>query len=590
MNFTYRTHLNTFRGCKPSNSEARLRLPNISSKVGSLKAFLSVEDFRKNVQGLSEEAKFGSEMNLLKKKVHRVFITMNEELSSHSMKKESVGGLNESQVEYESIDERKKLLYDKHAINRQKAAVNICKMIVDEVKQRFSQTVPEEVSEVSSETSNQSLLASTLSASKLIKEAEKCPTLQEKFKKITEVSHNFFYKASMAQSKKKLNHKKDLAPGELEDTVSQESNVHRISKSKDKFPKDELVSTIGDMSELLPEKPYFSTAYKAEFSAIFQQLPKFSPLANSQQYFSILLQKLEITSPVLNRVNRYKRTYVALNRNCISLPDLRIDSGIGQYIAEYFTGYRALIRVDLSGNPIGDKTCALLVHCFLNFSEGLEYLDLSSTNLASYSSKALQIMLKSPSIRLQYLKIENNLIRDEGFCCLAIGLLSNTSLLFLNIGDNSVESPGGIAIGKVLRINRSLKGINFSKSCISGPALREICRSLIINNEILSVSMNGCRLDDEDMKEIGHMMNANCKLQQIILTHNKITQKGLEFLKYGLNKNRKLVHLALSGNKNIKLAGLEKIKETMPKFFEIDIGKESDFFKSAEAKRLMDFI
>ena len=299
-----------------------------------------------------------------------------------------------------------------------------------------------------------------------------------------------------------------------------------------------------------------------------------------------MLQLIDQVSPAIGKSNKLKKSFVSFNRHCISLPYMKIDTYTGLYIIQYFTGYRSLIRVDFSGNPIGDKIGALLVYCLSNFSEGLEYLDLSSTCISSYTSQAIQKMLINPQLRLQYLKIENNCLQDEGICCICIGILSNDTLLFLNIGDNQIDISGGYAISKVIRINRTLKGLNISKSCIRDRPLREICRSLIVNNKIVSLNLNNCQINDEDIKEIGHLLSANKNIQQLLLSHNSISQKGLDILKYGLSKNKSLIHLALSGNKNIKLPGLEKIRDSMPRFFEIDIGKETDFFKTVEAKRL----
>ena len=271
---------------------------------------------------------------------------------------------------------------------------------------------------------------------------------------------------------------------------------------------------------------------------------------------------------------------------------MKIDSNLGLYITQYFTGYRSLIKVDISGNPIGDKIGALFVYCLDKFSEGLEYLDLSSTQISILTSQALQTLLKSTQNRLQHLKLENNLIRDEGLCAISISLLSNTSLLFINIADNKIELAGGYTISKVIRINRTLAGINISKSSIAGKGIRELCRSMIVNTEIKSLIINACELTDEDAKEIGHMLNVNSRLQQLGLCKNKFSHKGLDYLKYGLPKNKTLVHLALSGNKSIKLSGLERIKNSMPKTVEIDIEKEDDFFKTPEAKKLklLDYI
>ena len=591
LNFSQKSNkgLKKLQDLKTEFSESKLALPNISSKVGTLRTFLSLDDFRKTLQTLPEDSKFQSGPSF-RKKSHKIFITMNEELSSAS-KKEPSSLLNDGQEEQiESKDERKKLLYDKHIIHRQKAAINICNMIVDEIKQKFGYVDHAEDSEKSSNESDDSDSELSLNIEKLKKKTKDLLDLPEKLDKVLEIHKKYFSK-NLDPNKKKLNFKNELIPGEFEETTSHESNMHRISKSKEKIVREDVLFQSGDLFELFPEEPYFSFAHKSTYEQFSKKIPNLPIINDPEVCQSMLIQRVELNSPS-QKQNKSKKVCVTVNRNCISLPGMKIDSNLGLYITQYFTGYRSLIKVDISGNPIGDKIGALFVYCLDKFSEGLEYLDLSSTQISILTSQALQTLLKSTQNRLQHLKLENNLIRDEGLCAISISLLSNTSLLFINIADNKIELAGGYTISKVIRINRTLAGINISKSSIAGKGIRELCRSMIVNTEIKSLIINACELTDEDAKEIGHMLNVNSRLQQLGLCKNKFSHKGLDYLKYGLPKNKTLVHLALSGNKSIKLSGLERIKNSMPKTVEIDIEKEDDFFKTPEAKKLklLDYI
>lgn len=588
-NFTHRFKPYKKKINSESLSQRKLVLPSISCKIGTLKSFLSVEDFRKNVQALPEDFKFNVDSGS-RKKVHKLYLSMNDEPSNNLKKEQSsiLNGIQEDQAE--SVDERKRLLYDKYTINRQKAAINICKMIVEEVKQQGGYSPRPDDSEDTINTSEYSDTDILLDVRKLIKKTQKYSKLEEKLDKISEISQNLFKIASPNEKiKKKKNFKNELlraelVPGEFEETNSHESNFHRISRAKEKTVKEDSIIQSGDFSELFAETPYISNVYKTTYNLVSQLIPKLPTIEDPKQSSKILQQKIELSSPFQQKTSKLKRSFVTINRSCISLPLMKIDNMLGHYIIQYFTSYKSLTRVDLSGNCIGDKVVAFLVYCLNKFSPGLEYLDLSNTQASAYTSRAVQAILESSQI--QHLKLEKNLFGDEGVLCISVGLLATNSLVFINLADNQTEIAAGLAIAKVFRLNRSLKGINISKNLISGKAIKEISRSLIVNTSLRSLVMNGCLLDDEDAKEIGHMLNANKKLEQLGLSYNKITYKGLEYLKYGLPKNKSLIHLSLTGNKDIKLPALEKIKHAMPKYFEIEIGKEDEFFKTDEAKKL----
>ncbi|OMJ72109.1 hypothetical protein SteCoe_29515 [Stentor coeruleus] len=562
----------------------KLSLPSLTTRTGTLKNFLSADEFKKGVQTLNDEGRFNTETNF-RLKLRKIFITMNEELGSNS-NKESINKLNGSQEEQgESIDERKILLYDKHLINRQKAAVNICKSIVDDVKQHFGYNEQEEESSKSDKNSEESDGGKALDVEKILKKTTHCNSLSEKLDKITEISQKFRHKPSIHEPKKKFNYKNELMPGEIEETLSHESNIHRISKSKEKNPREDPLQQIGDMNDLFPNLSWYYNKHQNVYENNALKIIKMPGLENAQRCHDILIGKIEITSPMTQKLGRQKKNLVLVNKSCLCMPNLRIDSFLTIYIAYYYSSWRTLTKVDFSNNPIGDKPIAFLVYTLNSFAENLEYLDISYTKSEGFTAKALLEMIQNPFTKLTTLKIEGNMIKDEGFCVLSIGLLSNNSLQVLNAADNDIEIAGGVALSKVIRINRNLKAINISRSKVFGNVLREICRALIVNTKIQSFVMNSCGLDDNDAKEIGHMLNGNEGLQQLSLTSNKFTHRGLEYLKYGLKKNRHLVHLALSGNEKIRLSSLESLKESVPKNVEIDISKEDDFFRSPEAKK-----
>lgn len=559
----------------------RFAFPGISSKVGSLHSFLSIEEFKREVSALPDEAKFFQPVPI-KSKARKLYLTMNEELSS-TVKKEVSNHFIGQDDQGDSGDERKKLLYDKHIINRQKAAVSICKTIIDEVKAKFGYNDNIESLELTETESNLSD-KDELDVKLLVKKSEKCLGLMEKLEKISEISNKFFQSSSKLTASRNTNFLNGFAPKDQEAQLSRESSQQRISKSKEKVTKEDLLMAPANLDELFLEEPSGNWGFKSANSKVNRSFVSFSADIDADACFEYLTKCSQAKPNSQNQI-RSKKPAISLNKLCISLPRCKIKSKICLYICYYYTSFKNLLKLDLSNNPIGDKSGAFIVETLSLYSPSIEILDLTNANLSIHSCTALQNYLNKPRASIQFLRISNNLLSDEGLCSIAIGLLINTSLVHLNISNCGLRLASGLAMAKVIRINRKLKSLILSQSVFSGKAIREICRSLIVNSQLLSVSFVSCRLIDDDAKEISHMLNSNMLMQQILLQNNEFTQKGLEWFRFGLSKNKSLVHIGLSGNPEIKLKALEKLKAGLRQV-NVDIGKEDDFLKSDEAKKM----
>lgn len=555
-----------------TQADSHFYLPALPSKLGSLDNFISNNEFRKGISSNQEDNYFHSDPKN-KKPVHRLYLTMNEELTSNSKKEVNntlVGG---QEDRIDSIDERNKLLYDEHVINRQKAALNICKAIVDDVKKQFGYVEKVEETEKAAEESFSSD-SSHLSTRKLVKLVKPYPEFSEKLDKILVlVQHKSSENLNSMKRNKKMTH--ELVPGDIEDTKSHDSSFPRLSRIKEKPVKEENLMASGILKELFTIKPN----YQLKILSI-PQFPNIDP--------EILIPTLEklLESPAKPKPIKYKKSFVSINKQCISLPECKFDSRIIFLICNQFNCYRDLLKIDFSGNFIGDTLIGHFITILSTASPNLEHLDLSNTGSELQACEALFKYLSSNTIKLQTLRLEKNELGDEGICSISVGLLNNFSVKFVNFAETNFDIAGGLAIAKVIRINRTLKGISLNGNNINGRALREISRAMIVNSEIISLNLSACKIQDDEMKELSHMLNSNSKLMQLDVSNNKITQKGLEYFKYGLGKNKSLIHLAISGNFSLKLNFLDKkLKKSLEKLVIVDICKEEDFFKTNEAKK-----
>ncbi|CAG9319172.1 unnamed protein product [Blepharisma stoltei] len=563
---------------RAANSEAQLtqvKLPPLSCKIGSLKTFLNPDDFARSANDFQIQEK--TSKSGYRRKTWKLYITMNEELSSSSVK-EQLNNLTEGQDDSESVDPRKLLLYDKHAINRRRAAGKICETIVEEVKKQFGH------------------IEQKVEAPQVIERSgDPVERLREKLEKIKieKISDSKFYETGTPKNstrKKGVNFRSELDSKDHEETVSHESNVLKSSKSFDKIQRDEIVQS-GDLTELLSIDSARDNL-GAEASAILAKAMIFLNLQNQFEktgakiLFDGIRDIIENAFSYNIRSSVFKKRFISINRNCLSFPSCGIDQLKIIYLIKHFTCFFTLVKVDFSGNQIGDKAVAALTLALMHASPCLEDYDLSYTGIGLPSAQALQQYLSDSPCQIQFLRIEGNKFEDAGACCIAMGLLCNSSVKFCNISKNDMETASGLAFSKVIRINRTLKGLNLSFSTFDEHVSKDLSRSLIVNTELKSLVLYKCGLTDKDMREFGHMLSANVALQQLMLNQNAIGYKGLSNLSYGLEKNKTLAHLGLSGNLGIKLRMLEKMKEFVPREVEIDIAKEDDFFRSAEEKKL----
>jgi Ran GTPase-activating protein (RanGAP) involved in mRNA processing and transport len=499
---------------------------------------------------------------------------MNDELSSTNKKEVNNGSMiggQEDQID--SIDERKKLLYDEHVINRQKAALNICKSIVDQVKQDFGYHDRPDETEKSAEESVSSD-ASSFATKKLVKVVRDSDGFQEKLEKIRGFVHEKHLESfSSALKTKKINH--ELIPGENEDAKSHDTSFHRLSRIKDKPVKEESLMVNGNLKELFGSES--SMAFKGFIhSSSFQRL-------DGESYIQVLERIMDLSPKVKSQ--KYKKSFISINKQCISLPESSLDNRVISLLVTSFLHFKDLVKLDLSRNNLGDSPCAQLISTLTSSSPHLEHLDLSNTGSEVVTSENIGRMLNNPHSRLQTLRIDSNNLMDEGICCICVGLLNNISVKFVNFTNTGFELAGGLALAKVIRINRTLKGLALGNNKILGKPLREIARAMIVNNQIISLSVSDCFITDEDIKEFSHMLNSNSKLLQLDVSNNKITQRGLEHLKYGLSRNKSLFHLAISGNIALRLKTLEKFKASLSRCVLVDICKEEDFLRTNEAKK-----
>ena len=537
----------------PQNSHQSLRLPSIysfpeiSPKIGSLNNFLE--------EGSSESPR-------KPKKTRKLFVTMNEELSGSSLQK-NITVVSEAQMELSSNNPRKSLLYDKHLINRRRAASKICESIVNDVKQQFKITLK------------------TPRASEPNPATQKLEEIHQKTKQFRNLPEKLNAVESIIKgtySEKPRSFKRKV----LKNSVAKQ-NVESSPRPQ-RSPEDELMKSSGLASMLSGSKKELSS-YTFMIKFIQGSFPKLLNLLESFDY-EVFTQSLTKKLQWKSYSSVFRKKFVSINKYSLNLPFLELPTPELLFSVLNFSSYSKLKRLDLSKNKVEGRVGVVLLSALNKFSSELEDLDLSECSLNSETLQGVQELLVKPNSKLKQLRLQKNNLKDSGACLVAFGLLKNNCIEFCNLSQNKIEVAGGVALAKALRINRSLLGVNFSSNELSGLPCREISRALIINNKVKNLVMSTCGITDQDTKEFSHMLAGNNSIQELHLSYNFIGPKGIKALSHGISKNKKLVHLALSGNSEVKLKHLEALKGFVRRDTELDIAREEDFIQASETEQL----
>lgn len=574
----------------------------VDAKLGSLMVFLDEQTFKTEMGAMPERLQSAEEE--VQVILPKLYITMNEALSNKGQDElQTIKTDNEHQ--HESEDPKIVLLHDIHPINRRRAAKKLCQMIESEVH-KFSQyyqpennpaLLPdEELSDSGDSAASETVDFPHMRLPQLKSKVVACITLKEKLDKIEELSRKFYTAKTMISSKKRGVLFQDTnRPTEMDQASSMESAFVKSSKSSEKLRRQDSMHSL-DPGEFLPEVPLSMLLRTMDGGGFLDRLRKTLTDVSRLERLSEEVKHAEVVQFLRSAIDlsikspgKQGKKTILFNTYRISLPECKLEAVQAYYILRRYPAYSTLQVVDLPDNPLGDSLCAFLCYTLAQYSESLSYLNLSYTSASHKTAKALQELLKVPHSKLNTLRLAGNRLEDDGVCSIVIGMLQaeESAVVALDVGSTSMEFTGVLALAKLLRINRTLGSLDLGESKLDAHSLRELCRALIVNTSLSSLSLRKCGLSDRDVRDLNQMLSNNLNLVQLSLSDNSFTPKGLSGLMPGLLQNKKLVHLGLSGNVALVLEHLDALKQEMAQTKEVEILKEDDFMKSAEAKRVV---
>eukprot|EP00602_Paraphysomonas_sp_CaronLab_P004794 CAMPEP_0185021358 /NCGR_PEP_ID=MMETSP1103-20130426/4051_1 /TAXON_ID=36769 /ORGANISM="Paraphysomonas bandaiensis, Strain Caron Lab Isolate" /LENGTH=1351 /DNA_ID=CAMNT_0027552843 /DNA_START=296 /DNA_END=4348 /DNA_ORIENTATION=+ len=151
-----------------------------------------------------------------------------------------------------------------------------------------------------------------------------------------------------------------------------------------------------------------------------------------------------------------------------------VDDYEGERFVQALIGNDNFVGLDLSQNQIGDA----------------ELLNTVKPNLIT-ATEALASLLRSPTCKLEELKVSWNMIRLDSGVDFARSLSVNRSLTYLDVSYNSLGHSGGIALGDALLDNKVLSTILLANNNIDAMACFVICVAVEQNPSLRRLSLDG---------------------------------------------------------------------------------------------------
>jgi len=144
---------------------------------------------------------------------------------------------------------------------------------------------------------------------------------------------------------------------------------------------------------------------------------------------------------------------------------------------------RKAIRIDLSGQGLGDEDAIALAGALQSNNTNLLELDLSNNAIGDEGANALGNALKANGTLLKLI-LDCNSIGPEGARGLSQGLKVNASLRFLHLGRNSIGPKGANGLAEMLQMNASLQELHVNCSLIGMEGAQSLAEALQMNASV----------------------------------------------------------------------------------------------------------
>ena len=233
-----------------------------------------------------------------------------------------------------------------------------------------------------------------------------------------------------------------------------------------------------------------------------------------------------------------------------------------------------LTHMDLSRNPLDDRSTDLCYELLANSSEGLISINLSQTSLSGHAiAKILRALASNCKHKetLRHLDLSRNSMDSEACGALASWLCAPNKLKSLNLAEtgclvniigasmregcngyleildlagNELKDADGLL--NYCRTAKALHTLYISSSTVSSSTMIDLVKAVSFNESLsgMHLGFRGLQIGPELIETIVAIMGKN--ITSLDLSENPLGDEGLYFLFSGLSRKDGLVHLALN--------------------------------------------
>ena len=239
---------------------------------------------------------------------------------------------------------------------------------------------------------------------------------------------------------------------------------------------------------------------------------------------------------------------------------------------------RAVIHLDLNGNPLGEECCDTLCN-MLRTNQSLEHVNLGNTQIGTMTLIQLsKVLWYNNTIKVLNLENPRSYDKEETTTYhLAKMVRANRSLVELYLGKHNIGDRGAQLLAEYLEDNATLRVLDLRCNKIGVAGAEAFAILLMRGGGVLAnLNLASNRICDQGGQALGVALRSSRHLLSLDISSNSIGDMGLVAIADALNANTTLQRLLIFDNNFGEQSNdaLRELNETRFKYYDLE---EKDF-------------